>query len=306
LSIFYVNYDAKLIIYTINKYVFAKYVLSLHVLKGILSIIKPMKIRNLSLIVIAISLILTGCSSKHKKLLNSNNHDAKYEAAIAAYNQKDYFHATQLFENLLLYYRGRDKAESVNLYYAKSLLGSGDYYSAGYQFQNFVKWFPYSKDAEEALFQAAYCKYLESPKYSLDQTLTKESLKEFQSYIERYPKSEKVAQANKLMDELRLKLVRKDYEIAYNYYKTGNYQSAQSALRTFLKDYPDAEYRQDAMYYLVLSGFTFAENSIEGKRKERFEVVINDFQKFEALFPDSPRTKELKKIMVQYQELGKK
>ena len=112
-------------------------------------------------IYILIAVLGVSCSSKHKKLLESNDHDAKFEAAMKAYERKDYFHATQLFENLLLYSRGREKAELVNLYYGKSLLGGGDYYSAAYQFESFVKWFPYSKYAEEALFQAAYCKYLE-------------------------------------------------------------------------------------------------------------------------------------------------
>ena len=235
-------------------------------------------------------------SSKHKKLLKSSDHDAKYEAAVKAYNEKDYFHSTQLFENLLLYYRGRDKAEAVNLYYAKSLLGSGNYYSAGYQFENFVRWFPFSKDAQEALFQAAYCKYLESPSYSLDQTLTKESLQQFQSFINKYPSSPRVKEANAYMDLLREKLIRKDYENAYNYYKTGNFQSAQFALKNFLNAYPDAKYREDAMYYIVLAGYKFADNSIADKRTERFQSVINEYNKFQALYPQSSRLPELKKI----------
>lgn len=256
-----------------------------------------MNYRNFSLIAILICLLLTSCaSSKHKKLLKSNDHDAKYAAAVKAYEEEDYFHATQLFENLLLYYRGRDKAESVNIYYAKSLLASKDYYSAGYQYENFVRWFPYSKDAEEALFQAAYCKYLESPKFSLDQTLTKESLKQFQAYIDKYPSSPRVKDANKYMDELRTKIIRKDYETAYNYYRTGQYQSAQFALKAFLNEYPDALYREEAMYYIILAGYKFADNSIADKREERYQWVVNDYQKFEALYPESTKLSELKKI----------
>jgi outer membrane protein assembly factor BamD len=256
-----------------------------------------MNYKNVSLIAILICLILSSCAgSRHKKLLKSNDNDAKYEAAVKAYEQKDYFHATQLFENLLLFYRGRDKAENVNLYYAKSLLGSGDYYTAGYQFENFVRWFPYSKDAEEALYQASYCKYLESPNYNLDQTLTKESLKGFQEYIEKYPRSTRIQDANKIMDELRKKLIRKDYETAYNYYKTGNFQSAQFSLRTFLNEYPDATYREDAMYYIVISGYKYAENSIEDKKGERYEVAKSDYEKFEALYPNSPKLNELKSL----------
>jgi outer membrane protein assembly factor BamD len=255
-----------------------------------------MNYRHLSIVLVLISLLLVSCASKHKKLLKSNDHDAKYVAAVKAYDQQDYFHATQLFENLLLYYRGRDKAESVNLYYAKSLLGSKDFYSAGYQFENFVKWFPFSKDAEEALFQAAYCKYLESPKYSLDQHLTKESFAQFQAFINKYPNSPKVTEANKYMDILREKLIQKDYETAYNYYKTGNYQSAQFALKAFLNEYPDAKYREEAMYYIILAGHKFASNSIEDKKKERYQSVMLDYQKFASLYPSSKKLSELQKI----------
>lgn len=98
------------------------------------------------------------------------------------------------------------------------------------------------------------------------------------------------------MDELRGKLIKKDYEIAFNYYKTGNYQSAQFALRNFLNDYPDATYREEAMYYVVLAGFKYAENSINDKKQERFEVAMNDYQKFEAIYPESKKLNELKKL----------
>ena len=256
-----------------------------------------MNYRTFSLITIITCTLLLSCAgSKHKKLLKSQDHDAKYEAAVKSFEKEDYFHATQLFENLILYYRGRDKAENVNLYYAKSLLGSKDYYSAGYQFENFTRWFPYSKDAEYALFQAAYCKYIESPKHSLDQTLTKESLKQFQSYIDKYPHSENVKKANQYMDELRGKLIKKDYETAYNYFKTGKYQSAQFALKNFLNEYPDAPNREDAMYFIIIAGYEFAKNSIEDKRIERLKWVISDYEKFLAFYPESKKIKKLETI----------
>lgn len=241
--------------------------------------------RELSILCIVLAILGVSCSSSHNKLLKSNDQDAKFEAAMKAYERKDYFHANQLFENLLLYSRGRETAEKVNFYYGMSLMGSKDYYSAGYQFESFVKWFPYSKLAEKALFQAAYCKYLESPEYSLDQTLTKQAINNFQAYIDKYPKSERVPQANKLMDELRQKLIKKDYVNAYNYYKTSAYQAAQTSLKNFLNDYPDAtEYREEAMYYIVLAGYEYAEKSIESKQKERYQNVVMDCERYNAIF----------------------
>lgn len=246
--------------------------------------------------------LLSSCAStnKHNRLLKSNDQDAKFEAAMKAYEKGDYMHANQLFENLLLYSRGREMSEKVNLYYAKSLLGSKDYYSAGYQFESFVKWYPYSKYAEEALFQAAYCKYLEAPDYTLDQTLTKQSMDAFQEYIEKYPNSERVAEANKLMDELRENLIEKDYQNAFNYYKTMQYHAACVSFKRFLNDYPDvSQKRENAMYYIVLAGYKYANNSVEDKLKERFEEVILDYERYSVVFAnmkDEKKCQELENI----------
>lgn len=263
--------------------------------------------RAFLILYILIAVLGVSCSSKHKKLLESNDQDAKFEAAMKAYERKDFFHATQLFENLLLHSRGREKAELVNLYYGKSLLGSKDYYSAAYQFESFVKWFPYSKYAEEALFQAAYCKYLESPDYSLDQKLTRQAIDNFQSYIDKYPKSERVAEANKLMDELREKLIKKDYTNAYNYYKTEAYQAAQTSLKNFLNNYPDAtQYREDAMYYIVLAGYEYAEKSIENKQKERYEAVVMDYERYNVYFSNMSDKSKVEKLQAIYEDAKNK
>lgn len=68
------------------------------------------------LYLLCISVLFLSCAStsKHNKLLKSNDQEAKYEAAMKAYEKGDYMHANQLFENLLLYSRGRDMAEKVN------------------------------------------------------------------------------------------------------------------------------------------------------------------------------------------------
>lgn len=243
-------------------------------------------------------LMFSSCASKHKKLLKSNDNEAKYQAAIKAYEQGNYYHATQLFENLIFYYRGKSQAEDVNMYYGKSLMGSKDYYAAGYQFENFVRWFPYSPQAEEALYLSAYCKYMESPDFYLDQTLTKESMKAFQDYLDKYPESPRVNEANKCFDELRLKLIKKDYTTAYNYYKVEQYQAAHVALSNFLAKYSDqTQYRQDAMYYIVLSGYYYAKKSVMEKQKERWNSMILDYERYAALFEnftDKSKVEDLK------------
>ena len=95
--------------------------------------------------------VLSGCNS-HEKLLKSNDFDKKYAAAMKYYEDANYSKAIQLFENLSIYYRGRDNAENVAWYHAESNFKIKDYYTAGYLFDKFVRQFPYSERAGEALF----------------------------------------------------------------------------------------------------------------------------------------------------------
>ena len=238
-----------------------------------------------SLIVLCV-ILLTGCNGT-EKLVKSNDFDAKYKAAMEYYEQGRYTKAIQLFENLSMHYRGRDYSENISWYYGQSLLKEKDYYTASYQFKNFVRQYPYSRNAEEALYLSAYCKYLDSPPYTLDQTLTKEAISEMEQFVDKYPQSVHIPELNSYLDELRYKLMKKDYEIAYGYYKIQSYHAAYVALQHFLNYYPDSDERENAMYYMLKSGYEYAINSREEKMKERLQQVVNDFEKFSSSFKES-------------------
>lgn len=239
--------------------------------------------------IILLSVALTAGCSNFGKLVSGNDFDAKYQAAVKYYENHNYTKAIQLFENLIMSYHGKENAENISWYYAQSLMAEEDYFSAGYQFKNFFKRFPYSERAEEALYLAADCKYHESPDYYLDQKLTKEAIQEYESYVDRYPASVHIPEINSHLDELRNKLMRKDYEIAYNYYQTENYHAAYVSLQTFLNNYPDSEFKELAMFYMLASGYKYGINSQESKMRDRLQQVVNDFDRFSASFTDPKR-----------------
>lgn len=115
--------------------------------------------------------------------------ETKYQAAVSYYQSKDYFRALQLFEELVTIYRGSEKGELSLYYFAKCHYNTKDYISAAYYFENFTKTYGTSIYAEECAYLVAYCNYLDSPINSLDQSNTMESLKQFQLFANRYPKS---------------------------------------------------------------------------------------------------------------------
>lgn len=234
----------------------------------------------------AMCLLLASCNNVDK-LLKSNNFEAKYAAAMQYYEDNSFSKAIQLFENLSLYYRGKEHAEEISWYYAQSLYKEKDYYTAAYQFKRFARQFPYSERVEEATFMSAYCKYMESPSYTLDQHLTKEAVEEFEGFAERWPRSTHMPEVNSYLDEMRAKLVKKDYEIAYGYYYIEEYHAAYESFKQFLNLYPEAKEREDAMFYMLRCGYLYGINSREDKKRERLQQVINDFERFVASYADS-------------------
>lgn len=254
-----------------------------------------MKSHSYILIIALTFTALTSCSS-YDKLLKSTDYEGKFDAAMKYYNEERYTRARQLFENLTMYYRGSEHSEDISWYYGKTLMECGNYYTAAYQFKSFSKRYPYSERAEDAQFLCAYCQYMESPAYTLDQTITKDAISEFEQFAERYPQSTHIPEVNNYLDILRSKLMEKDYEIAYGYYVTESYRAAVVSLGNFLNNYPDSPRREDAMYYIIKSGYEYAINSREDKVKERLQQVINDFDKFATTFQNSKYMADCQKI----------
>ena len=232
--------------------------------------------------------------------------EAKYQAAVKYYENKNYFQALQLFEELITVFRGTTKAEDTYYYYCQCYFETGEYTVAAYHFNNFNQTFPNSPRAEESLFKNAYCYYLDSPTSSLDQKNTIDAIRQFQLFINRYPQSSQVQKSNELIDELRLKLETKDFNNAKLYFRTGYYKASMVAFQNVLKTYPSTIFKEDCLYYVLRSSFIYANQSIENKKAERYKVTIENYYKLIDAFPEGKYLKEAEKILLEAQSKIKK
>jgi outer membrane protein assembly factor BamD len=162
-----------------------------------------------------------------------------------------------------------------------------DYIMAAHYFKTFTQGFPRSEHVEEFLYMSAYCKYLLSPRPSLDQTETREAITELQSFINRFPQSSRVEEANGLIDELRQKLETKAFEKAVLYFNVRDYTAAVTTFNNVIRDYPDTQYREEALFYIIQSYFLFAENSISIRQLERYQEVVTAYNRLVNRFPES-------------------
>ncbi len=240
-------------------------------------------------------MMLASCSN-YQKILKGNDMNRKFEEAEKYFKKEDYFRSLQLLEELMVVYRGTERGEKVFYYYAYCNYYTGDYVMASYHFNNFLMTYPNSSYSEEVQYMYAYCSYLESPVSSLDQTSSVEAIEKFQLFINRYPQSPRVAEANNLIDELRMKLETKAFNNARLYYRTENYKAAVSALQNVLIDYPATVYKEEILFLTFKSAYLYAEGSIEGKQLQRMKDAKEHYLKLIDSYPESQYVKEAERI----------
>ncbi len=248
---------------------------------------------------IIVVLLMVNACSQYQRLLQSDDYELKYEKALEYFEQEEYGRAITLLGDVMPAFRGTAEAERINYYFAKAHFHNGEYMLASHYFKSFVEAYPNSEHAEEFLFLSGYCQYLESPRYSLDQTSTRQAIRELQGFINRYPQSDKVSDANELIDELRYKLEKKHFEIGKLYFNISDYQASATTLETYIKDYPDSEYREEAMFLTVKAYYEFAYNSVPQRQEERYEKTADAFYAFENRYPDSDKMDEARSMYEQ-------
>ncbi len=238
---------------------------------------------------IAALLIITlgGCKSKYEKLRTSNDNAKKYSEAIRYYNKKDYQKALGLFEPLVTRYRGQAQAEDLYYYYAYTNYKLKDYTSARYHFKTFAETYPSSARAEECRFMAAYCYYLDSPIFSLDQANTNSAIDALQLFINLYPKSDRVPEASKLIQNLRDKLEQKSFENSKMYLTISDYQAAVISFGNTLRDYPDTKYAEEINFLTIKAQYLYAGRSREDHQEDRYKQAISYAQQFIEEYPNS-------------------
>ena len=244
------------------------------------SIIVIKKIVSLFLLVV----VFASCS-EYQKALKTEDVAVKFEMATKLYDTGKYNDAIRLIEQIAPAYRGKPQAEKLFYMFSMSYYNTKQYYLAAYQFESFVSGYPKSEKIEEAAYLGAKCFSKLSPVYSLDQVDTYKAIDKLQEFIDKYPNSTYLAEANKTLRELNIKLEKKVYENALQYNTIMDYKSAIVALDNFISDYPGTPFKEDALFYKYDSAYQLAINSVPDKMEERLNIAktaYNNLIKFKG------------------------
>lgn len=244
-----------------------------------------------------LALFAMGCKTEFEKIRTTNDPTFIYNKALEFYEQEEYGKSRSLFELVIPFYRGKKEAEELFYKYAYSHYYLGEYILASHYFNSFGKTFYNSEKREEAVYMAAYSNLQLSPNHRLDQSHSKQAIEEFQTFMNRFPNSSRVAECNEIIDELRAKLELKAYEEGKLYYDLKNYNSSITSFDNMLKDFPDTKRIQEIHYLIVKSSYQWAEKSVYEKRKERYNETIKRYNRFVKKYPNSIYSRELSTIL---------
>ena len=254
-----------------------------------------MKLRNVFVALVAVA-ALASCKSQYEILLNSNDADLKYEAAFEYYNAKKYSKAASVFESLAVLTDGTERDDTVRYYWGLSNYKFKDYYTAETNFEQFIESYPRSPFTSEARYLRLDCLYRQTLRWELDQTPTYKAINEVSAYILDYPSNTHMKECRDMLMELNDRLDRKAYEAAKLYYKMEDYVASRVAFRNVLKDDAENIYREDILYYIAMSSYKYAYNSIPAKQKERYLGFVDDYLNFIGEIPESHYRRELDNV----------
>lgn len=244
------------------------------------------------LAVFTVLFVVTGCVPEVERVKKSTDFKFKLEKAMAFYEKENYVDAQTLFEDVMPFYRGSDKAEEVAWHYANCAYNMKEYTSASYYFKQFTNTFPNSKYNEDATFMIATSYDRLAPNQMLDQENTLKAIEAYQLFINTFPNSKRSEECNKAIDKLRERLYRKDFESAQLYFQVEDYRAAVHALKNLLKNYPDASDAESARFMIVKANFFLAQNSIEIKQLDRYQETLTAYLELVDKHPGSAKTKE--------------
>jgi len=245
-------------------------------------------VRKMKKIISVLFVVVFFCScSEYQTALKTEDVAKKFEVATKLYDAGKYTKAIRLFEQLGPAYRGKPQGEKLFYMYAQACYKTKQYYLAGYQFDSFVSGYPKSEKSEECAYLGAQSYSMLSPVYSIDQADTFKAIEKMQGFIDRYPNSTYIAEANATSKKLNEKIERKVYENALEYNRISNYKSAIIAFDNFISDFPGTPYKEKALYYKLDSAYLLAINSVPSKMEERLNTAKTSYNNLVKFKPNT-------------------
>lgn len=244
---------------------------------------------------IAALAVFASCSSL-QRVINTSDNDLIFQRGLVYYKAEKWTKAILLFEHCEPYLKGFPQEDSVAYYRAHSYYKNYDFQTAATLFDEFRRNYGRSVFIEDAEAYFARSLYNMCPSPERDQSTTSAAIVAIAEFLSHHPNSAQRDYFLELTHDLTWRMEERSFLNAYTYYKILRYDSAIIAFRNALKKYPDSHRREDIMYYIALSAYQFADNSVASKQSDRFMTALDSYYSFVMEYPESKYRAELDKL----------
>jgi outer membrane protein assembly factor BamD len=217
-----------------------------------------------------------------------------FDRGTAELDERNWLSAREYFRELVDTYPQSQYRADAKLGIGDTYLGEGTTESkilAINEFREFLAFFPTHPRADYAQYKLAMAHYYQMLNPQRDQTETKEAIREFEAFLERYPNSQLGGEVRTRLREAKDRLSESDYQVGLFYYRNRWYPGAVDRFKAVLERDPEYTYR-DALY------FHLAESLVKMQRPAEalpyFERLAAEFERSEYLAEAQRRIAELK------------
>lgn len=251
------------------------------------SALSPLPYRAITLLtlVTVLSLGLGACASSGAigTASTADNDKLLIDRGNEALTAKKWASARQYFTKLLDSYPQSAYRADAKLGVGDSYLGEGNTASFVFalnEYREFLAFYPTNPRADDAQFQLAMAHYAQMLAPGRDQTETKEAIREFQAFVDRYPNSARLADGQKRLRECKDRLDDADFSVGVFYLRIKYYPGAVDRFKTLLQTDPGYT-RKDSLYFNLADALERAEKKAEAL--PYYERLVAEFEQSQYL-----------------------
>lgn len=203
-----------------------------------------------------------------------------YQRGQEAMKNEEWLNAREYFRQVVDGYPQSPVRPDSKLGVGDSYIGDGSAESlvlAAQEFREFLQFYPTNPRADYAQYKLAMSHYEQMRAPERDQTETREALKEFDIFFQRYANSALAAEVKQKWRDARDRLSEASYRVGLHYYRVKWYPGAIDRFREVLKDDPGFTGRDRIYFYLAESL----------SRTDKIPEAIPYFERLLEEFPQS-------------------
>jgi outer membrane protein assembly factor BamD len=242
-----------------------------------------------------LAVMVGGCSSNAPVTAAPGEADQiLLDRGNAALKERQWTRARTYFSELLESYPQSPLRADAKLGVGDTYLGennSASFVYAQNEYREFLAFYPTNPRADYAQMQLGMVHFNQMLNPQRDQTETKEAIREFDTFVQRYPNSPLINQVRQRLREAKDRLSDSDMAVGNTYLAMRHYTGAEQRYRHVLKE--DPEYtRKDELYFRLAD--TLERSAKKAEALPYYERLLSEYEKSEFLEEAKRRVERLR------------